>query len=528
MSAHKVDMHRLQEFVRLHRLGLSSRKIARLLKLGRNTQREYQRLLAQAGLLEGPADALPDLEALKVAVGEIAPPTLPPQQRSSIEPWADIISKLLERGAGPTAIFDKLRLDHPDFKGSLGAVKRLCARLKVVQGPSPEDVAIPVLSGPGEIAQVDFGYAGRLYDPGTGQQRRAWVFVMVLSYSRHMFCRIVFDQSAETWQRLHVEAFKALGGVPAVIVPDNLKAAVIRASFAVDEPSGIQRGYRELARHYGFSIDPTPVRDPKKKGKVESGVKYVKRNFLTPRQFHDIHEANTELTRWVREIAGTRHHGTTGKAPLEHFEKEERAHLKPLPERLFEPVRWHEAQVGKDAHVLFDRRLYSVPWPLMNQKVWVRATANTIVVYHENERVATHQRRGDGHRSTQETHLPSHRVAWRHRSPAYWQQQAEALGPDVAAFVREVFAADEVASQLKVVQSAVALLQTVSPERANAACRRALHFGALGYRPLKRILDEGLEQEPCRELWVTVAPTEPMPRFARPVTELLAKVGGQA
>jgi transposase len=95
-----------------------------------------------------------------------------------------------------------------------------------------EDVAIPVETEAGHIAQVDFGYVGELYDPDEGRLRKAYVFVLVLGYSRHMFVRLVFDQKVETWLMLHIEAFEELGGVPAVIVPDNLKAAVIRAAFA--------------------------------------------------------------------------------------------------------------------------------------------------------------------------------------------------------------------------------------------------------------------------------------------------------
>jgi transposase len=190
-----------------------------------------------------------------------------------------------------------------------------------------------VTTGPGEIAQVDFGYAGRLFDPDTQTHRRAWIFVMVLGYSRHMVADIVFDQTAETWQQLHVDAFARLGGVVATVVPDNLKAAVIRAGFAVDEASNLHRSYRELARHYGFKVDPTPVRAPQKKGKVESGVKYVARNFLAPRTFHDIHEARRELARWLAEVAATRIHGTTGRKPGTVFAAEERPFLRPLPDR---------------------------------------------------------------------------------------------------------------------------------------------------------------------------------------------------
>src|SRR5687768_7676166 len=106
---------------------------------------------------------------------------------------------------------------------------------------------------------------------------------MVLGYSRHQFVRIVFDQQTETWLQLHAEAFAVLRGVPEVIVPDNLKAAVTRAAFAVDDSTVLNRTYVELARHCGFKVDPTPPRDPDKKGKVESAVKYVKNNFFPAR-----------------------------------------------------------------------------------------------------------------------------------------------------------------------------------------------------------------------------------------------------
>jgi transposase len=100
---------------------------------------------------------------------------------------------------------------------------------------------------PGEVAQVDFGYVGRLYDPRARVMRKAWVFVMVLGYSRHLFARITFDQTTETWLRMHVEAFEELGGVVEVVVPDNLKAAVIRTAFGIEGPTALNRSYRELA-----------------------------------------------------------------------------------------------------------------------------------------------------------------------------------------------------------------------------------------------------------------------------------------
>ena len=203
---------------------------------------------------------------------------------------------------------------------------------------------------------------GKLYDPATRVLRRAYVFVMVLGYSRHMFAQIVFDQSTETWVRLHIEAFEYFGGVPAVLVPDNLKAAVIRAAFAIDDKSVLNRSYRELARHYGFKIDPTPPYTPEHKGKVESAVKYVKENFMRARDELDVGVLRPQLGEWLVEIAGKRTHGTTREAPIRRFEAVERAALLPLPRTPHELAVWHTAKVHTDTHVVFQKAMYSVSW----------------------------------------------------------------------------------------------------------------------------------------------------------------------
>ncbi|MEQ1566581.1 MAG: IS21 family transposase, partial [Myxococcota bacterium] len=126
------------------------------------------------------------------------PVKTPPQQVSSVDRWAEAIITMATRGAYPKAIYDKLKLDDAEFTGTLWAVKRVWRQWKKARGIRAEDVAIPVETAPGEIAQVDFGYVGVLVDPKTGKPRRAWVFTLVLGYSRHLFAKIVFDQRAET------------------------------------------------------------------------------------------------------------------------------------------------------------------------------------------------------------------------------------------------------------------------------------------------------------------------------------------
>jgi len=520
----RVDMDRLQELVRLHRMGTGGREVARLLAMSPNTERAYRLALDAAGLLKGVIPDLPTLEKLKAAVEERLPRKLPPQQVSSLEPWLTRIEEAWKKGVGPRAIYDELRLQDESFveaQATLSAVKRVCVRLKRARGVQPEDVAIPVETRPGEVAQVDFGYVGRLYDPRARVMRKAWVFVMVLGYSRHMFARIVFDQTTETWLRLHVEAFEELGGVVEVVVPDNLKAAVIRAAFGIDGGTALNRSYRELARHCNFKVDPTPIYDPGKKGKVESGVKYVKRNFFKSRAGGDADLVAAELQRWVYEIAGTREHGTTHRRPLEVFRELEQAVLQPLPGRRFEPVVWKEATVHRDSHVIFDKRLYSVPWKLIEKVVWVRASASTVAIFWDDARVATHDRRGPGHRSTVDAHLPEHRADLRHRSRSYWEERASRVGPDTGRFVHEVFDSDDVLYMLRAVQAIVTHLERFPRERAEATSRRASHFGTFSYRGVKNILVRALDFEPLPAGAALPGSPQESFRYARSAAELL-------
>ncbi len=498
MSARRTDMHRIQEVVRLHRLGQGQRSIAQQLRMGRDTIRTYLEKLREAGLLEGGPDDLPDIEALKETIAtEPAGPSV--AIASSVERWKPKISELRDRGCGPTAIHDYLRLHELDYSGSLSAVKRLCCRLKSDAGPSESEVSIPVETAPGEVAQVDFGYAGRRYDPERGVLRRCWVFVMTLGVSRDIFCELVFDQKVATWLDLHVRAFEYFGGVPQVLVPDNLKSAVIRASFHVDGDPTLNRSYRELARFYGFRIDPTPPRAPEKKGKVEASVKYVRRSFLDTWETVDIDEDRRQLRRWVVEIAGQRTHGRTGRRPRELFEEIEAAALSTLPSTRWDPVLWKKVTVHRDCHVQVDGAFYSAPWKLVAKKLWARCTSHSVALWYGDEHLHTHGRVAHGMRQTVEEHLPEHRRDLRHRSRSYWLAKAEALGPEVAQLATEIFDSDDVLLQLRRVQAVIRHLETFPPERARKAAARALRYGCLSYGAIKNILRKGLDLEPLPE-----------------------------
>jgi hypothetical protein len=185
-------------------------------------------------------------------------------------------------------------------------------------------------------------------------------------------------------------------------------------------------------------------------------------------------------------------------------------------------VIWKSARVHRDSHVVFGERLYSVPWRYMHQEVWIRATASTIAVFADNERIATHSRRGSGHRSTFEEHLPDRRADLRHRSRSCWESRAEKIGPEAKHLVGAIFDSDDVLSKLRAVQAIVTHLEQFPRERARAACERALHFGSYSYQGLKSILRQGLDLGPVAKESPPPSAARPRPRFARsPVESLL-------
>ena len=249
-------------------------------------------------------------------------------------------------------------------------------------------------------------------------------------------------------------------------------------------------------------------------------MKYVNGNFGKGRDGEDITLSNGEARRWVQEIAGTRTHGSTGHAPLEVFEQEERSALLPLPAEPYRIVVWHKATVHQDSHFHFDGRLYSVPWRHVAKKatvVWARATGTTVSAYIDDARVTDHDRLGPGRRSTKDEHLPEHRRDYRHRDAKYWRERAEQLAPEAQAFIDTVLDYDPVRSRVDIACSCVRLLEALSLERAVTVARHALKFGNVHYRELKRIVEHHLD-EPDDAIAVSltsIAWAEARPVFAR-------------
>lgn len=485
MANRRVSTVDLLEILRLVRAGESNSTIAQVLGCNRRTVIKYRQWIAAQGLLAGP---LPSAGALQRLLSATLPPALPPQQRSSLARYAEEIRALREQGVEFAAIRARLeeRHGHPV---SYNAVRRLAVHLIPQTAPT---AYVRVEVAPGSEAQVDFGYAGLSVDPASGQPRKSWVFVLVLSYSRHLYAEVVFDQRVETWLLCHEHAFTAWGGVPARIVPDNLKAAIVRASFT--EPVA-QRAYRECADHYGFLIDPQPPRTPRLKGKVEQGgVHYVCRNFLAGREPESLPARNAALARWTQETAGARIHGTTKQAPLARFTRVEHARLRPLPRLPYDLAAWKQVQVYRDCYVQFEQSYYSVPFRLVGQTVWVRGGLRSVEISDTaHQVVAIHPRASaPGERVTVLDHLPAEKVPGLVISREDCRLRAAAIGPATTQVVEELLA-HRPEDRLRSAGRVLRLALRTSPSRLEAACVRALAYETADYVTIRRILDEGLE-----------------------------------
>ncbi len=498
----RLHMNYLQDILHRLRAGESERRIARDLQISRPTVHKYAELAKREGYL-APQAPPPDNATLQTALG---PGPQPPKMASSLEPHRAVVEELLKQGLEKMAIWQRLR-DNYGYRGSYSAVRRFVAHLVV----SEPQAYTRVHTAAGEEMQVDFGSVGQLYDLASGRLRTAYVFVATLSFSRHQYAELVFDQKIVTWIGLHRRAFEWFGGVVRRVVPDNLKAGVIQA-LVYDPVLG--EAYRKMALHYGFLISPTRPATPQHKGKVENGVHYVQRNFMAGQEFADIQVANQHLRTWITQVAGVRQHGTTHQAPLRLFREVEQTALLPLPTEPFDLCEIRTAKVHPDCHVVVAGSFYSAPYTLVGQQVDVYVRERVVELYQGQKLVATHLRcQQPGQWQTRLEDYPPYKAAYLQHTPDVCRTQAAQIGP-AAQKVAEQLLADRPLDRLRSVQAILRLAESVGPVRLEAACVRALYYGDVSYRRIKGILNAALDREPLPE--TPAAPTAQPHTFARP------------
>ena len=376
--------------------GRSKNEIAGSLGLSRNTVRKYVAAAEAAGMVPGGA-AVSGEEWARLArewFPELADTRLRQVTWPAIAEHRDYIVGQLEAKVTVATIHQRLR-DERGVAVSVASLRRYVA------ANLPEEVRraqVRVLSlhpaVAGEQAQIDYGLLGRWADPVTGRVRAIWAFAMVLCCSRYLFVRPVITMDQRAWTECHVAAFAFFGGVPARLVPDNLKTGVDRPDLY--DPR-INRSYSELAAHYGCLVDPARSRKPRDKAQVERPMPYIRDSFWRGREFTSLEHMQAEAVRWCEQVAGQRAcRPLDGAAPAAVFEAAEKGALAPLPKDPFVLAQWSRCKVGPDIHAKVGQSLYSVPWKHIGQTLDARSTATMVQLFSGGDLVKTHVRKPRG------------------------------------------------------------------------------------------------------------------------------------
>ncbi len=476
--ANILRMAKVQAIIGLLKQGWSYRRIARELGVHRQTVARYDRLRkegqSKSSILTAGSVGEGESKSSKVTPGS---DLIIKASRSLCEPYRKIIEEKIEEGLTAQRIYQDLR-DEQGFQGSYCSVKRYVRRL-LKTGPLPYR---RIETAPGKEAQVDFGRGAWVVEDG--RRRRPWVLRVTLSNSRKSYSEAVWRQSTENFIRVLENAFRHFGGVPETLVIDNLRAAVKRADWFDPE---LNPKVVEFARHYGTVILPTRPYSPRHKGKVESGIKYLKNNALKGRVFSSLKEHNEFLLRWESNVADTRIHGTVRKQVREMFELE-RGHLKPLPEDAFPFYNEGRRKVHRDGHVEVERAYYSVPCEYLRREVWVRWDSRLVrVLNHRFEEIAVHVKVSPGRFSTNPLHIDKRKVSTVERGSEYLLKCAGRIGPCAQSWAKAMLKERGIQG-IRVLQGFIGLSRKYPPEAINRASETALKVNIFRLKGIRELV----------------------------------------
>jgi len=478
----KLTMRHIRQMLRLTADGVSVRDIAVMLGIARSTVQDNLDRAKAAGLTWPlPGDLTDDVLESKL----FARAGTKQGTRRRVEPdWAAFAIELKKPGVTLLILWEEYRALHPDGYG----YSRFCDLFRgfeqrLVPSMRQEHVA-------GDKVFVD--YSGRrvpIVDRTTGEVRDAELFIGVLGASSYTFAEATWTQTLPDWIGSHVRMFAFFGGVPRLIVPDNLKSGVSKASFYDPE---INRSFGRMAAHYGVGVFPARPKRPKDKPKVEAGVRFAQSCILgrlRNQTFFSLEEANAAIRDAVERI-NTHVMKRLGQTRQEMFETMERPALAALPAEDYEYAEWKLARVSTDYHVEFEHYFYSVPHTLIRQQVDVRATSRTIEVFFKGKRIAAHQRRYGGSRyGTDPDHMPSSHRRYAEWSPARFQRWGASIGPQTEGLIIAILASRPHPEQgFRTCLGVLKLYRAIPTMQAEAVSARAVEIGGLTCKSISALI----------------------------------------
>ena len=490
MPKKRLSMRKIREVLRLkYQLGHSNREISGSCNIGSSTVSDYLQRAKRAGVGWPVPDSLDD-RALEQAL--FPPPPLSGINRY-IPDFAEVHKELRKKkGVTLNLLWQEYKEQHPDgyqYSWFCQSYREWAGKLDMVMRQEHRA---------GEKLFVD--YAGQtvdVIDRETGEITVAQIFVAVLGASNYTYAEATPSQQLEDWLGSHVRTFKFFGGVPELVIPDNLKSGVSKACRY--EPD-VNPSYHDLARHYQTTVLPARVAKPRDKAKAENGVLLVERWILAAlrnHRFFSMEELNREIARLLEQLNSKPFKKLAGCRKSCFAELDSPA-LKPLPLEPYELSYWKVARVHIDYHVEVEGHYYSVPYSLVKKQVDIRYTKTVIECFFKGKRVASHLReKGKGRHTTIKEHMPVGHRKYAEWTPERFKRWAAKIGPETLCLAKTLLVKRQHPQQAyRSLLGILRLGKAYGDSRLEAACSRALQINALSYRSIESILKFGLDQKP--------------------------------
>lgn len=489
MATKGFSMRKIVEILRLRAAGLSFEHIAQACGVSKGAASQYVARATAAGLSWPlPEEMSHTTLRQRLGLGRRAAAVY-------VQPdFARIHQELKRPGVTRELLWEEYRAAHPpgrcyQYSPFCEHYRQWCQQLK--RSMRQTHVA-------GEKCFLDYcGPTVPIVDRQTGEFKAAQIFVAVLGASNYTYACASWSQSLPDWIESNRRALEFFGGVPRVLIPDNLKSAVNRADRYEAQLNPV---YAEFATHYRTAIIPARPYKPKDKAKVEVAVLVVERWVLARLRHHTffcLAQLNREIARLItglndkpfKKLPGTRR---------SQFEALDQPHLHPLPAQAYEYSHWKQAKVHIDYHIEHERHYYSVPHALVGQRVDVRIGAGVVEIFHERQRIASHARSTrPGGQTTVIAHMPEAHRQHHRWSPGRFLTWAQTIGPSTQALVQHLLE-NRPHPELgyRACLGLLNLEKGYGKERLEAACLHAVHLGTLTQRSVRALLKKGLDQTP--------------------------------
>ncbi len=510
MAFREVTMLEIKEVLLLWLAGTAKKAIARQVGLDRNTVRSYIRAAVRVGL--SPGASLGDEQVAAVVERLRAPPGEPLRSDSWLrcEEQRAFIKGHLDHGVQLTKVHRLLRRNGVVVP--YATLYRFATK-ELDFGSAASSIPVADCE-PGAEVQLDTGWMTLLEPDLFGKRRRfrAWIFTSV--FSRHRFVYPCFRETTATAIEACEAAWAFFGGVFKVVIPDNTKTIVQTADPL--KPV-IVEAFREYAQARGFHIDPTRVRSPKDKARVERAVQPVREDCFRGERLQNLDDAHRRARYWSLEEYGMRRHTRTQRLPREHFEAEERPRLLPAPTEAYDVPLYCDPKVGPDQHAQVAKALYSVPRDFRRKRLRARADRTTVRFYFNSELIKTHPRQPPGGRSTDPNDFPAEKAACAARDTAFLLRQAEEKGAFVLRFAQALLEGPLPWTRMRQCFALLGLCRRWGDARVDETCKAALAADMHEVHRLERMLKLGPPPAPRPEQ--PAGNVVPIARFLRPPSQ---------